>query len=63
MSEKFRLDCKICFQNMLNTKCVNVIIDITDSSIILWSIYKRYFQGTCIHSVAISEFPNQLTGN
>ena len=62
MSEKFRLDCNF-FQNTLNTNCVNVIIDISGSSIILTNIYKRYFQGTYIHSVAISEFPIKLTGN
>ena len=38
-SEIFRLDHKIGFQNTLNTKCVNVIIDSTGPSIILRSIY------------------------
>ena len=39
MSEKFRLDRKICFQNMFYTKCINVIIDSIGPSIILRSIY------------------------
>ena len=38
MSEKFRLDRKIDFQNMLYTKCINVIIDSIGPSIILRSI-------------------------
>ena len=38
MSEKFRLDCKIGFQNTFNTKCINVIIDSIGPSIILGSI-------------------------
>ena len=38
MSEKFRPDRKIGFQNTLNTKCVNVIVDSTGPSIILMSI-------------------------
>ena len=39
MSEKFRLDRKIGFQNMFYTKCINVIIDSIGPSIILRSIY------------------------
>ena len=39
MSEKFRLDRKIGFQNTFNTKCINVIIDSIGPSIILRSIY------------------------
>ena len=39
MSEKFRLDHKIGFQNTFNTKCINVIIDSIGPSIILRSIY------------------------
>ena len=39
MSEKFRLDCKIGFQNMFFTKCLNFIIDSIGPSIILRSIY------------------------
>ena len=38
MSEKFRLDRKIGFQNMFYTKCTNVIIDSIGLSIILRSI-------------------------
>ena len=38
MSEKFRLDRKIGFQNTFNTKCINVIIDSIGPSIILRSI-------------------------
>ena len=38
MSEKFRLDRKIGFQNTLYTKCINVIIDSIGPSIILRSI-------------------------
>ena len=38
MSEKFRLDHKIGFQNTLYTKCINVIIDSIGPSIILRSI-------------------------
>ena len=41
MSEKFRPDRKIGFQNMFYTKCINVIIDSIGPSIILRSIYKR----------------------
>ena len=39
MSEKFRLDRKIGFQNTFYTKCINVIIDSIGPSIILRSIY------------------------
>ena len=39
MSEKFRLDRKIRFQNTFYTKCINVIIDSIGPSIILRSIY------------------------
>ena len=45
MSEKFRLDRKICFQNTFYTKCINVIIDSIGPSFILRSIFD-YF-GTC----------------
>ena len=38
MSEKFRLDRKIDFQNTFYTKCINVIIDSIGPSIILRSI-------------------------
>ena len=37
MSEKFRQDHKIGFQNTFNTKCINVIIDSIGPSIILRS--------------------------
>ena len=39
MSEKFRLDRKIGFQNTFYTKCTNVIIDSIGPSIILRSIF------------------------
>ena len=39
MSEKFRLDRKIGFQNTFNSKCINVIIDSIGPSIILRNIY------------------------
>ena len=39
MSEKFRLDRKIGFQNTFYTKCINVITDSIGPSIILRSIY------------------------
>ena len=39
MSEKFRLDRKIGFQNTFYTKCINVIIDSIGPSIILRSIF------------------------
>ena len=39
MSEKFRLDRKIGFQNTFYTKCINVIIESIGPSIILRSIY------------------------
>ena len=43
MSEKFKLDHKIGFQNTLYTKCINVIIDSIGPSIILRSIlYIKY---------------------
>ena len=37
MSDKFRLDPKIGFQNTFYTKCINVITDINGPSIILRS--------------------------
>ena len=39
MSEKFRLDRKIGFQNTFYTKCINIIIDSIGPSIILRSIH------------------------
>ena len=42
MSEKFRLDRKIGFQNTFYTKCINVIIDSIGPSIILRSICPYY---------------------
>ena len=39
MSEKFKLDRKIGFQNMFYTKCINVIIDSIGPSIILRGIF------------------------
>ena len=41
MSEKFRLDRKIGFQNTFYTKCINVIIYSIGPSIILRSIYEH----------------------
>ena len=41
MSEKFRLDRKIVFQNTFFTKCINVIIDSIGPLIILRSIHKN----------------------
>ena len=38
MSENFRLERKIGFQNMFYTKCINVKIDIIGPSVILRSI-------------------------
>ena len=43
MSEKYRLDCKIGFQNTFYTKCLNVIIDSIGPSIILRSIYPAVY--------------------
>ena len=42
MSEKFRLDCKIGFQNTFYTKCINVLIDSIGRSIILRSIFNSF---------------------
>ena len=42
MSEKFRLDRKIGFQNTFYTKCINVVIDSIGPSIILRSINNIY---------------------
>ena len=42
MSEKFRLDRKIGFQNTFYTKCINVIIDSIGPSIILRSIDSEF---------------------
>ena len=39
ISEKFRLDRKIGFQNTFYTKCINVIIDSVGASIFLRSIF------------------------
>ena len=39
VSEKFRLDRKIGFQNTFHTKCIKIIIDGIGPSIILRSIY------------------------
>ena len=41
ISEKFRLDRKIVFQNTFYTKCINVIIDSIGPSIILRSIFQH----------------------
>ena len=42
MSEKFKLDRKIGYQNMFYTKCINVMIDSIGPSIILRSIINNY---------------------
>ena len=39
MSDKFRQDVKIDFQNMFYTKCINIIIDSVGPSIFLGGIY------------------------
>ena len=39
MSKKFRLGRKIGFQNMFNTKCINVLIERIGPSIISRSIF------------------------
>ena len=44
MSEKFRLDREIGFQNTFNSKCINVIIDSIGPSIILRSIDSFIFK-------------------
>ena len=44
MSEKFRIDRKIGFQNTFYTKCINVIIDSIGPSIILRSIGREMFE-------------------
>ena len=41
MSEKFRLDRNISFQNMFYIKCINVIIDSIGPLIILRSIESK----------------------
>ena len=53
MSEKFRLDRKICFQNRFNSKCINVIIDSIGPSIILRSI-------VCSHQIRIHNVSIQI---
>ena len=45
MSEKFRIDRKIGFQNTFYTKCINVIIDNIGPSIILRSIFQSKKEG------------------
>ena len=47
MSEKFRLDRKIGFQNTFKSKCINVIIDSIGPSIILEYIYKGVGGSLC----------------
>ena len=42
MSEQFRLDRKIVFQNTFYTKCINIIIEGIGPSIILRSIFTFY---------------------
>ena len=62
MSQKFRLDRKIGFQNTFYTKCINVIIDSIGPSIILRSIYlscisipKDWFHGTVVPAKSDSD--------
>ena len=53
MSEKFRLDRKIGFQNTFYPKCINVIIDSIGPSIILRSIYTNCFH----HKPKMADMP------
>ena len=52
MSDKFRLDRKIGFQNTFYTKCLNVIIDSIGPSIILRSIVIR---DACMYHAQLSD--------
>ena len=49
MSEKFRLDPKIDFQNTFYTKCINVIIDSIGPSNILRSIDDTHMDPRIVH--------------
>ena len=53
MSEKFTPCRKIGFQNTLNTKGVNVIIDSNGPSIILRSIYVVGIQKKCLNKTVL----------
>ena len=54
MSERFRLDRKIGFQNTFYTKCINVIIDSIGPSIILRSILFSVFNLVLLMEMKIS---------
>ena len=51
MSEKFKLDRKIGFQNTFYTKCINVVIDSIGPSIILRSIFIDNWENKLKNSV------------
>ena len=55
MSEKFRLDRKIGFQNTFYTKCINVIIDSIGPSIILRSILSKHSLDTNTTNYALKK--------
>ena len=55
MSEKFRPDRKIGFQNKFHTKCINVIIDSIGPSIILRSILRKE-----LHFLGLLQFPYHI---
>ena len=57
MSEKFRLDRKIGFQNTFYTKCINDIIDSIGPSIILRSIFQMMIP---MHSASLMKFGELL---
>ena len=62
MSEKFRLDHKIGFQNTFYTKCINFIIDSIGPSIILRSIYEvDRERATDNHGRFIGQVPIHVT--
>ena len=60
MSEKFRPDRKIGFQNMFYTKCINVISDSIGPSIILRSIY--VLTGICMDRTHSAQGTQLMTG-
>ena len=58
MFEKFRLDRKIVFQNMLSSKCISVIIDSIGPSIILRSILdkvKRHILWYILQNISVKD--------
>ena len=65
MSEKFRLDRKIGFQNTLYTKCITVIIESIGPSVILRSKYierSSFFLSTDISFTSLALWVEQKTG-